>query len=154
VPVDVAPEPITSYGARSVYLAALDELARRYERGTFREALEEYEPPRGIFLVARLDGHLVGGVGVRPILGPGDAAGEVKRLWVRPDQRRHGVATSLMTALEAASRDLGYRRLYLETGPRQPEAIALYASAGWVGIESFPEGAVSHPHSLRFSKDL
>ena len=44
--------------------------------------------------------------------------------------------------------------LFLETGPAQPEALALYASNGWTEIERYPEGAFSHPHAHRFKKDL
>lgn len=153
MPLAVSAEPITSYGARSVYLAALDELARRYGRSTLREAFEEYEPPLGLFLVARDGGDLAGGVGVRAI-ADGGAVGEVKRLWVRPDLRRRGVATALMSAAEAAARDRGFTRLYLETGARQPEAIALYERLAWTPVETYPEGAVTHPDTLRFTKPL
>ncbi len=154
MPLTVEREPVTGYGARSLYLAALDELARRYERTTLREALEEYEPPGGLFVVARDDGALVGGAGVRSIGDPDDALGEVKRLWVRPDRRRHGVATRLMAAVEDCARDAGLARLYLETGPRQPEAIAFYRREGWVEVAAYPEGATPHPNSLLFTKPL
>ena len=154
MPLTVGVEPISGYGARSLYLAALDELVRRYERTTMREALEEYEPPRGLFVVARDDGALAGGAGVRSIGPPDDALGEVKRLWVRPDLRRRGVATRLMTDLEGYARQAGFARLYLETGPRQPEAIALYRRESWVEVAAYPEGAVRHPSSLLFTKPL
>lgn len=149
-------ESINSSGALSLYHAAIDELTRRY--GGSDEALhlhvDELAPPRGLFLVARLEGHLVGGVGLRPI---GDAAahlGEVKRLWVRPDQRRRGVADALMSTLDERARNLGYAQLYLETGYAQPEAVALYEKAGWVRVASFPEGTFSYPHAYRFAKVL
>lgn len=154
MPLAVSAEPITSYGARSVYLAALDELARRYGRSTLREALEEYEPPLGVFLVARDDGDLAGGVGVRAIADDRGPVGEVKRLWVRPDLRRRGVATALMSAVESAARDRGFTRLYLETGVRQPEAIALYERLAWTPVAAYPEGAVTHPDTLRFTRPL
>ncbi len=154
MPLTVGPEPVTGYGARSLYLAALDELARRYERTTLREALKEYEPPSGLFLVARDDGALAGAAGVRSIGEPGGGLGEVKRLWVRPDLRRHGVATRIMSALEGHAREAGFARLYLETGPRQPEAIALYRREGWVEVAAYPEGATRHPNSLLFTKSL
>ena len=154
MPLTLEAEPITGYGARSLYLAALDELARRYDRTTLREALEEYEPPHGLFVVARDDGALAGGVGVRSISPASEALGEVKRLWVRPDLRRRGVASRLMGALEVYARAAGFARLYLETGLRQPEAIALYRREGWEEIAAYPEGATRHPNSLLFTKPL
>ena len=60
------------YGALSVYHASIDELNRRY--GGSEEDLhlhvEELMPPTGSFVVARLDGHPIGGVGLRPIGNP------------------------------------------------------------------------------------
>ena len=112
-------ESITSSGALSVYHAAIDELARRYGSLEDSEHLsaDEMIPPNGTFLVARRDGHLVGGVGLRAIADPGLRLGEVKRLWVRPDQRREGAGIALMGALEDRARSMGFVRLYLETGP-------------------------------------
>jgi GNAT superfamily N-acetyltransferase len=149
-------EPITSSGALSVFHAAIDELTRRY--GGSDEAqhlsLEELLPPGGVFLVSRVDGHPVGGVGLRRI-GDVDAhVGEVKRLWVRPDLRRHGVGATLMRTIEVTARRLGYLQLYLETGYAQPEAVELYRSTGWTPVEEFPAGAFSYPHAYRFTKML
>ena len=55
----------------------------------------------------------------------------------------------MLAALEQAATDLGYRRLVLETGPKQPEAVALYAAAGYVPVTPFGYYA-SYPgvHSL------
>jgi GNAT superfamily N-acetyltransferase len=81
-------------------------------------------------LVGRIgsDSPPAGGVGLRPLT---ETSAEVKRLWVDPARRGQGVGLALMDALEAAARDLGYATLRLETGPKQPEAIALYAGSGW-----------------------
>lgn len=145
-------EPVTSPGALSVIYAALDELARRYGPGADAAhlELEEMTPPRGLFVVAREDGHVAGGVGVRTILAPERHAGEVKRLWVRPDLRRAGVGARLMSGVVEAARALGFVDLYLETGPRQPEAIAFYPRIGWEAVSALPEGAHSYPEAHRF----
>jgi GNAT superfamily N-acetyltransferase len=150
----VEDELITSHGALSVYHAAIDELSRRYGGSDeeFHLAIEELLPPRGLFLVARADGHPVGGVGLRPIGDDALMLGEVKRLWVRPDQRRHGVAAKLMSTLEERARESGYAQLYLETGYAQPEALALYQNTGWNPVEHFPAGAFSYPTAYRFTK--
>jgi GNAT superfamily N-acetyltransferase len=154
--VTINDESIESSGALSVFHAALDELNRRYgmDDDGPRMALDELGPPLGLFLVARVDGHPAGGVGVRPIGEPGAHLGEVKRLWVRPDLRRGGVATNLMSAIVDRARRLGYERLYLETGPAQPEALAFYAKTGWAPVDDFPSGAFTHHSSHRFTKDL
>jgi GNAT superfamily N-acetyltransferase len=152
----IGDELITSNGARSVYYAALDELNRRYG-GSDEEkhvTLDELLPPKGLYLVARVDEHLVGGVGLRPISDPSLNVAEVKRLWVRPDYRRQGVGIALMNEVEERARQLGYARLYLESGYAQPEALELYRSSGWETVEEYPPGAFSYPVANRFTKLL
>jgi GNAT superfamily N-acetyltransferase len=149
-------ELITTPGALSVFKAAVDELDRRYG-GIDDDTpmnIDELSPPTGLFLVARSNGHLCGGVGLRRIARPELKLAEVKRLWVRPDLRRNGVAARLMDEIEKRARDLGYVQLYLETGPAQPEAIAFYPNHAWTRVEDFPEGAYTHEMAFRFAKLL
>jgi GNAT superfamily N-acetyltransferase len=110
--------------------------------------------PLGVFLVARLDGHPVGGVGLRPISDPNLNIGEIKRLWVRPDLRRQGMGLQLMQQIEVRARQLGYRQLFLESGYAQPEALELYRSNDWITVAEYPPGAHSYPLANRFMKDL
>lgn len=56
---------------------------------------------------------------------------ELKRIWTRPDLRKQGLARQIVLALEESAAALGYTRLYLTTGFRQPEAEALYVSLGY-----------------------
>lgn len=149
-------ELITSHGALSVYHASIDELNRRYGGSEEDQHLhiEELMAPLGVFLVARLDGHPVGGVGLRPISDPALNIGEIKRLWVRPDLRRQGMGLQLMQEIEVRARQLGYRRLFLESGYAQPEALELYRSNDWIPVEEYPPGAHSYPLANRFKKDL
>lgn len=58
--------------------------------------------------------------------------GEVKRMYVRPGARGQGLARRLLATLEAKAVEHGCRRLLLETGPAQPEALALYERLGYV----------------------
>jgi putative acetyltransferase len=57
--------------------------------------------------------------------------GEIKRVYVRPQARGQGVARRLMEALEAKAVQNGCRAFMLETGPAQPEAVALYERLGY-----------------------
>jgi putative acetyltransferase len=57
--------------------------------------------------------------------------GEIKRVYVRPQARGQGLARRLMETLEAAASQNGCRTLVLETGPTQPEALALYERMGF-----------------------
>jgi putative acetyltransferase len=149
-------ESISTSGALSVLYAADDELKRRYGGDGDGPHLhvDELAEPLGLFLVARVNTDVAGGIGLRSIGGLDQHLGEVKRLWVRPDLRRAGIAVALMDEMEQRARLLGYVRLYLETGPKQPEAVALYASLGWDSVVEYPVGVFCHPMSLRFAKLL
>ena len=156
ISVTVVAESIDTSGALAILHAASDELQQRYGGGSddAHLSVDELRPPQGLFLVARHERHLVGGVGLRSIADPSLRFAEVKRLWVRPDLRREGIGLVLMNEIESKARELGYVALYLETGPAQPEALALYRTNGWTEIDQYPDGGFCHPQSHRFTKDL
>ena len=96
--------------------------------------------PAGLFLVGYLDGAPVatGAWRVSPIreLG-GSSAVEIKRMYVVPGARRGGLARLLLTELERTAAAAGHDLAVLTTGPRQPEAIALYRAHGYHPIPGF-----------------
>jgi GNAT superfamily N-acetyltransferase len=61
----------------------------------------------------------------------------VKRLYVRPAHRGHGVARALGAAVIEAARAIGYRRLVLDTFERMTEARKLYGAAGFREIPPY-----------------
>ncbi len=89
---------------------------------------EAFAPPSGMFLLGLIDGEPVACGAYRR---HEDEVAEIKRMYVRADWRRRGIARELLTELEARAAEAGYRRAVLETGTEQPEALALYPSAGW-----------------------
>jgi GNAT superfamily N-acetyltransferase len=111
---------------------------------------DEFAPPDGTFLVARYGAVTIGCAGMRR---HDTSTVEVKRMFVRAEHRRRGHARRLLRALEDRAREQGYRRVILETGLAQPEAIALYASAGYLPVEGFGHYRDA-PLSRSFAKDL
>lgn len=88
-----------------------------------------YAPPRGRLLLAMVDDKPVGCVGLRPH----DATtGEMKRLFVQPGYQGRGFGRSLVEAVTAEARAIGYTRLLLDTLPSMQSAIKLYESLGFV----------------------
>ncbi|WP_322903202.1 GNAT family N-acetyltransferase [Paenibacillus campi] len=86
------------------------------------------------FMVAYVDGQPAGCGAIRQL----DAQyAELKRFFVRADQRRKGIASRLLAALETAAFAQGATGMRLETGDGQPEAIAFYERHGYVAIEPF-----------------
>ncbi len=103
-----------------------------------------FAAPQGRFFLAELDGRPVamGGWRLRPdlvgVVGlEGTRVAEVKRMYVAPAARRTGLARLVLRRLEASAREDGCDVLVLETGLRQPEAIGLYESSGYVRVTPF-----------------
>ena len=78
---------------------------------------------------------------------------EVKRMYVTPGKRGKGIATKVLSELENWARELGYQKCVLETGKRQPEAIALYTKNGYQIIPNYGQYA-GIENSLCFEKYL
>ena len=96
---------------------------------------EELLPPTGRFVfVMDDDGEPVACGAIRR---HDDVAAEIKRMYVRPEARGRGLARVVLRELESTATNLGYRALVLETGLRQPEAIALYESHGYARIPNY-----------------
>jgi GNAT superfamily N-acetyltransferase len=94
----------------------------------------ELGPPGGAFVVGFLDGKAVCAGGVKRL---SEDVAEIKRMYVVPHARSRGLARMLLGALEDAARELGYTRVRLDTGARQPGARALYESAGYRRIDDY-----------------
>ena len=78
---------------------------------------------------------------------------EIKRMFVDPSSRGTGVSTALLDRLEQFGRERGYRRLVLETGDQQPDAIRFYTREGYERIPNFGYYTDS-ALSLCFAKQL
>ena len=108
-----------------------------------------YVPPTGALLLAHLDGASVGCAAVRAL--EGDAC-ELKRLYVRPTARGHGLGRALTEAALDAARGLGYRRVRLDTLPTMTSAFALYQELGFREIEPYRFNPV--PGTRYLERDL
>lgn len=151
--LEIKPATLACGEAQQLIAALNAELDERYpEEGAnhFRLDADEVGPGRGGFFIARLDGELAGCGAVR--LAAPEVA-EVKRMYVLDSLRGRGIAGRLLERLEAEARQLGARRMVLETGERQFEAVALYRRAGYVEIERYGE-YVDSPLSLCMGKPL
>lgn len=137
--------------ARALDAEAADELRSRYPGdpvpGLPRDLLVS---GAGVLLVARRGGRAVGCGGLFPL---SEELAEIRRMYVRHGARRSGVGRRLLAELEAEARRRGYAALRLETGRRQPEAVALYREAGFVRTRPFGPHA-EDPESLFFEKRI
>jgi GNAT superfamily N-acetyltransferase len=154
VSLRIADSRLDSEVAAPLARALLAELEDRYgepDADPDHLTADDLAPPVGAFVVAWLDGTAAGCGGLRRY---DDGTGELKRMYVSPASRGRGVGRRVLEALEdRAQHRFGYGRLILETGVLQPEAMALYESAGYARIEPYGFYRTS-PLSRCFAKTL
>jgi GNAT superfamily N-acetyltransferase len=134
-PVVLRAVPYDDPVARSLVARVQQEYVTRY--GGPDEAVvdpAEFEPPAGLFLVAEVDG-VPAGCGAWRVHA--DGVVEVKRVFVEPAFRRRGLARVLMAELERSAAAAGHRAVVLNSGNRQPEALALYAGLGYTPVGGY-----------------
>jgi GNAT superfamily N-acetyltransferase len=100
-----------------------------------------FEEPQGAFFVGYLDGRPVATGAWRrrtDVAVEGSTlTAEIKRMYVAASARRLGLARAMLAHLEDTARTAGAEVMVLETGARQPEAIMLYESSGYLPIPGF-----------------
>lgn len=146
-------EALDSPAAARLIAALNAELTSTYpEDGAthFRLDDAEVQTGHGLFLVG-YDGARAVACGAVRRLNPNDA--EIKRMYVDPSARGTGIGRKILAELESRARELGAKRIVLETGERQVEALALYESVGFLRIPRFGE-YVDSPLSLCLAKEL
>lgn len=105
-------------------------------------------PPRGIYLLVYDETRPVGSGALRPL---DDYIVEIRRMYVRKEYRRRGIAQLILDALEREAARLGYKVMRLETGYRQTAAMRLYEAFGFVRIPPFGP-YVNDPTSVCYEK--
>ena len=129
----------------------LDDLEREYDSRYGVEVLGEpasveinrypesaFAEPDGAFLLLLEDGEPISGGAFFRV---DERTAEFKRIWTRADRRGQGLAKLVLAELEHEAKRLGYERVYLTTGPRQPEAIALYRGQGYTPLFDLTKSA-------------
>lgn len=108
----------------------------------------------GVYLALDSDGTPLGHAALRRLELDGRVEWELKRLVTVPAARGRGVATLLINTVEADAAAAGGTRVVLQTGDRQPEAIALYEKLGYLPIPAYPPYAGRVPEGLYFAREL
>jgi putative acetyltransferase len=77
---------------------------------------------------------------------------ELLRMYVLPTARRRGIGSLLLDGLETEAVSMGFTRLILEAGDRQPDALALYTARGFQPVDPWLDDP--NPHSVFMARDL
>jgi GNAT superfamily N-acetyltransferase len=147
----VDPRVPEARSAMGEYFAELDARFRDgfdlVAGGTDSDA-ESMRSPGGAFVVARVDGDVVGCGGVLRI---DDDTAEIKRMWIASAWRGVGLGRRMLAELEATARGLGRSRVVLDTNEVLTEAVTMYERAGYRAIERYNDNPYAHHW---FAKEL
>ena len=116
--------------------------------------LDKFLPPGGRLLLVRCDGQMAG---IACMKGLDPETGEIKRMYVRPANRRRGVGRALVRRLLAEAQAIGYRRVRLDSARFMVAAHALYRSLGFREIEPYEGSEIPkayQAHWVYMERDL
>ncbi|WP_130482894.1 GNAT family N-acetyltransferase [Sphaerotilus mobilis] len=110
----------------------------------------DYAEPRGLLLLAMVDGEVAGCGAFRPLPDADEPnACEMKRLFVRRPFRRFGFGRLIAERLLEHAREAGYSSMYLDTLDDMEAARELYASLGFVEVPPYYFNPIAGAHYLR-----
>ncbi|NMM03053.1 GNAT family N-acetyltransferase [Paraburkholderia sp. RP-4-7] len=140
-------ELVFEYSSRYAGLINKEDISNELQR----YPAEAFAAPHGAFVLLLRDGQAIAGGALMRHADQGTA--EFKRIWASRTHRRQGLARRVLAELEVQAVRLGYTRVFLSTGPRQPEAIALYKTSGYTLLSAHDFGE-DEPPGFLFEKDL
>lgn len=102
-----------------------------------------YAGPRSAYFVIEIDGRVVGGGGIAPLIGGDESTCELRKMYFLPEARGLGAGAALMAQCLDAARGFGFARCYMETLRGMDAAQKLYERSGFVRIDA-PLGSTGH----------
>jgi len=103
----------------------------------------KYAPPSGCILLALWDERPAGVIALRPMGEKAEGLCEMKRLFVRPEFRGHGIGRILAERIIAVAQEIGYKRMRLDTMPgKMDSAIGMYRELGFFETRPYYETPV------------
>jgi len=111
-----------------------------------------YAEPQGAILLAIAGAKPAGCIALKPLkpsraVEPGEAACEMKRLWVRPEFRGQSVGMALAEGLIEHARELGYTAMYLDTVPdAMRSANRIYQKLGFEPVDRYNTNPILGQH--------
>ena len=102
-----------------------------------------YSEPRCSYFVVEVDGEVMGGGGVAPLVNGAEGVCELRKMYFLPQLRGLGAGAALMQLCLQAAREHGFRQCYLETLRGMDAAMRLYERSGFRKIPG-PQGCTGH----------
>ena len=92
---------------------------------------EVFQTPGSKYFLAEIDGEMVGGGGIYPTDGLDDDTCELVKMYLLPQARGHGLGRLLIEKCIETAREIGYKKIYLETMPELKQAMKVYEKFGF-----------------------
>ena len=102
-----------------------------------------YAAAGSAYFVVEHDRRLVGGGGFGPLAGGAPEVCELRKMYLRPEARGHGLGRAMLARCLEMARQIGYQRMYLETRQNMSDARRLYERSGFAPV-SKPLGHTGH----------
>jgi GNAT superfamily N-acetyltransferase len=148
---DLFIEPCDPQGKDALELTQglFNELEELYGPSTLENFIEENG--KFVYFLVVKSGHInIASGGVNQV---NETTAEIKRMFVKKGFRGKGLSKLVLNALEEYIRIRGYKRIILETGGQQPEAMSLYRKFGYTQIPCYDRHSLD-PNSVCFGKDI
>jgi putative acetyltransferase len=104
---------------------------------------EIFKTNGSIYFVAELDGDIIGGSGIYPTANLPEGTCELVKLYLSSQARGKGLGKILLQKCIAAAKELGYKKIYLETMPELTIAIPMYEKLGFTYLPA-AQGSSGH----------
>lgn len=102
-----------------------------------------YSGTKASYFVCELEGRVIGGGGVGPLVGGADETCELKKMYFLTEGRGRGLGERLLSECLKEAKTLGYKYCYVETFNTMKKAMKLYEKSGFKKIEG-PMGNTGH----------
>jgi putative acetyltransferase len=125
-----------------------------YYDSTTDALYELFQKERAVYNVAEASGVIVGGGGIYPTDGLPHDTCELVKMYLLPQARGHGLGRMIIEQCISQARQMGYKKIYLETMPELKQALNIYARFGFQYLKG-PMGNSGHTGcSLWMLKEL
>jgi putative acetyltransferase len=104
---------------------------------------EVFKASRSIYFVAELEGEIMGGGGIYPTANLPEETCELVKLYLSTKARGKGLGKLLLEKCIAAAKEMGYKKIYLETMPELTIAIPMYEKLGFTYLPA-AQGSSGH----------
>jgi putative acetyltransferase len=104
---------------------------------------EVFKTENSIYFVAEFENEIVGGAGIYPTANLPSSTCELVKFYLSAKTRGKGIGKILMEKCITAAKELGYKKIYLETMPELTIAIPMYEKMGFTYLQG-PQGSSGH----------